>query len=210
VERHFFSADAKQRATSAVKEIEAATSAEVVVAVRAISGNYRSADYLCGALVAVTVLSLLLFLPYSFAIQTWPIELGFSFALGAWGCSKTGALRRGLTGKKRLHAEATRAARAAFYDLGVSRTTGRTGILVFVSLFERRVEVVADYGVPRAALTDAAAALDRAIAHPRVDDFVTALAALREPLAAALPRQGDDVNELPDDLDAEAEQGEST
>ena len=39
------------------------------------------------------------------------------------------------------------AARAAFVDQGISRTRGRTGILVFVSLFEREVEVVADVGV---------------------------------------------------------------
>ncbi len=200
VERHFFDADAKQRVTGAVKEIESATSAEVVVAVRATSGHYRDADYLCGAACALAVLALLLFLPYPFATQTWPLEIALAFAISAWLCAKSTGLRRALAGKKRRDTEVNRAARAAFYDLGVSRTSGRTGILVFGSLFERRVELVADLAVPRAALADAAVALDRALARPRIDDFLAALVALREPLAAALPRQADDVNELPDEL----------
>jgi putative membrane protein len=39
------------------------------------------------------------------------------------------------------------AARGAFFDHRVSRTHGRTGILLYVSVFERRVEVVPDAGI---------------------------------------------------------------
>jgi uncharacterized membrane protein len=35
---------------------------------------------------------------------------------------------------------------------------------------------------------------------PSIDRFVTALAALAPPLATAMPRRDDDVNELPDEV----------
>ena len=57
----------------------------------------------------------------------------------------------------------------AFVDLGVSRCAGRSGVLVYVAMFERLVEVVPDVGVdvkalgPKwtKALADLQTALDR-------------------------------------------------
>jgi putative membrane protein len=89
--------------------------------------------------------------------------------------------------------------------LGVGRTRDRNGVLVFVSLFERRVGVVADVGIdPRAmgaAWTDAVGALEASLAAGAdTERFLAALAALGPPLAAAMPHRDDDVNELPDEV----------
>jgi hypothetical protein len=53
-------------------------------------------------------------------------------------------LRRLLVRQKRLEADVQAAARAEFYALGISRTSGRNGILVFLSTFERCTAVVPD------------------------------------------------------------------
>jgi putative membrane protein len=95
------------------------------------------------------------------------------------------------------------AARSRFFDLGVGRTTGRTGILVYASALERRVEVVPDVGV--VTTTDewrsATSTLERSMARGvDLDSFVAALAALGPALAGPMPRQPDDVNELPDEV----------
>ena len=203
--RHFFTAEAKKRVAATIKEIESATSAEVVVAVRASSGNYRNADYLFGFVIALAALSLLLFLPWSFAFETWPLELVICFGAGVYACASIAPLRRLLSGRRRMDGEVARAARAAFVDLGISRTRDRSGILVYVSLFERRVEVVADIGVPREISAGGVAALDQALGSgPTMDRFIAALLSLKGRLADELPRRPDDVNELPDEVDDDA------
>ena len=92
-------------------------------------------------------------------------------------------------------------------DLGVSRTRGRTGILVFVALFEREMEVVADVGIDEAALglgADWRKALEELRSslrpQPAFDRFAEKLRAIAAPLAIALRRAEDDVNELPDEV----------
>ena len=91
------------------------------------------------------------------------------------------------------------AAREAFVDQGVSRTRRRTGILVYVSTFERRVEIVADIRVDTKLVDAEVRALAEAVAHgPDLDAFVEALRRFGPALARALPRGADQVNELPD------------
>ncbi|MCY1030616.1 hypothetical protein OV207_04035 [Corallococcus sp. BB11-1] len=194
---------ARTQAAEAVAAIETQTSAEVVVAVRASSGHYAHTDARVGAGLAFAVLMVLLFIPQEIHLAVFPLAVLLSFFAGvvaSWGLPP---LRRALTSRK-LQEDAVRtAARAAFTELGVSRTSRRTGILVFVSLLERRVEVVADHGVDTAALgtewQEALAALSAAlVASPAPEPFFQALRRIQPPLARVLPRMEDDVNELPD------------
>jgi putative membrane protein len=226
-ERTFFQESARGRVTTAIKEIEAQTSAEVVVAVRSASGSYRDVDYLFGFGVSVAVLGVLLFHPYPFATEGMPLDVVAAFTLGALFCGQARPLRRALVSRKRLDTNCRDAARAAFVELGVGRTRERNGIFVLVSLFERRVQVVADVGVEPALRgttgpgADTSTATGTAAAHgaapeewrarvaalesalaggPSIDRFIEALRALAPPLAASMPHQADDVNELPDEV----------
>ncbi|MBI3201229.1 MAG: hypothetical protein HYZ29_06760 [Myxococcales bacterium] len=84
-------------------------------------------------------------------------------------------------------------------ELGVSRTRDRTGLLVFVSMFERKVVVVPDVGIDRAELGEALAKLESVLSEsPELPRLVAALDELASPLARVLPRADDDENELPD------------
>src|SRR5690606_13144660 len=122
------------------------TAGEVVVAVRAASSDYRHTDYLVGFAVSLLALIALLFLPVPFAIETWPIDVGLAFAAGALISSSVSPLKRALTSSRSMADEVARSARATFVNMGISRTRDRSGLLVFVSLLERRAEVVADTG----------------------------------------------------------------
>ena len=199
----FFSELAKDRTAETVAKIEAGTSAEIVVAVRNSSGHYRHSNYLFGFLCALGLLCALLFLPQPFSIDTWPLEMTLAFVIGAAFCGSVDPLRRLMTARKLMDGHVLQAARAQFYDLGVSATRDRTGILVYVSLFERRAEVVGDLGVApayeKASWTEAVEAMNLSIADgPDLDRFMKALAMLKAPLAKALPPREDDINELPD------------
>jgi putative membrane protein len=57
------------------------------------------------------------------------------------------ALRRWLAGTELIDRRTRQRAAAAFVEQEVFRTAQRTGILIFLSLFERRVVVLADSGI---------------------------------------------------------------
>jgi putative membrane protein len=201
----FFAPTARERVGEAVRAVELETSAELVVTLRPISGHYRHTDYLVGALAALALLCVFLYHPEPFEYDFLPLELGAIFGLGALISAYFGPLRRALTSKALRAQSVRRAAREAFVDLGVSRTRARTGVLVYVSMFERRVEVVADVGVDAKAVDAASLQLVSAVEGslfrgPSFDGFVAALRRLGPALAAALPRDDDDVNELADEV----------
>ncbi|MCC6522674.1 MAG: hypothetical protein IT373_08450 [Polyangiaceae bacterium] len=201
----FLGESARAGVAATIRALEATTRAELVVAVRPRSAVYRETDYLVGLVFAQATLSALLFLPQTFHIASWPAEVLLGFVLGAFVSSSVWPLKRWLAPRGRLAREVRRAARAAFFDLGVGRTRERTGILVFVSVLERSVEVVLDVGaesvLEEVAWAEARGALERAVRAQDLAGFTAALGGLAAPLAAALPRRPDDANELPDELD---------
>jgi putative membrane protein len=204
-ERSFYEEQAKGAAKAAVASIEAQTSAEIVVCLRGASWAYREADYLCGFIVSVGALVTMLYVERTFQLASFPLGVVAAFLLGAVVSANLPAVRRIFTMPGRKRDAVRAAARAAFVDLGVSRTHGRTGVLVYISMFERRVEVVPDVGIDAAPLGPewkaAVAALERSLTpSPSVDRFLTAMRALGPILGKALPHAEDDVNELPDEV----------
>lgn len=203
-QRDFFSTAARERAAQAVKRIEADSSAEIVVTVKRASGGYRDADAVVGAAVAWLVLLLLLFLPQDFDVRFMPLDVVLGFALGYVVSRRSDVLRRLATRAKSRRGLVEVAARAAFVELGIGRTRGRTGVLVYASMLERRAALVADRALHDGGLVDVLdeveSALNEALARLDFKAFIEALEALGPRLAPALPRAEDDENELPDEV----------
>lgn len=202
--RAFFDPSARQRASDAVKAVELRTAAEIVIAVRKSSGSYRGVDLGFAAVLSALTLAFLWLSPIVFAPATMSLETAAMFVLAAFVSSSIAPLRRLLAGKRTIRTNVECHARAAFYEQGILRTTGRTGILVFVSIFERTAVLVPDIGVDPAKLGEPYAAAEKAIAHAVAradfDAFITAVESLGPALEAPLPRSADDVNELPDEV----------
>jgi len=205
-ERAFYLAESKARVNLAVREVEAQTSAELVVAVRHSSDAYRDLDYLIGFLTSLAALGALLFSDVPYRVDWMPADVVIAFILGAVAARHAPPLRRVVLGRRRAKIRVETAARAVFYDRGITHTHRRTGILVFVSTFERQVSVLVDVGVDTAAVGEpwnlAVRALENAIAGLDFERFVAALRSFGPALAGALPQQEGDVNELPDEVDA--------
>ena len=201
---NFFHDDAKRRAALAVKAVEAQTSAEVVIAVRPRSGRYGIVAYHFGFGALSAVVLFLLLSPRVYSIGAIALDGLTAFALGALLCANVDALTRALTRPKTRQSFVDSAARAAFFDLGVSRTTGRNGILVFVSMFERTLTVLTDVGIDTAALgvsfTNAVNAMQLAVKHQDFGAFIANVEKLGPALGATMPRAIDDINELPDEV----------
>jgi len=79
--------------------------------------------------------------------QLW-ILIGFQLGLVAgWMASRLDAVARRLIGEEALGSRVDGRAAEAFLDEKVFATRERTGVLIFVALFEHRVLVLADEGI---------------------------------------------------------------
>jgi putative membrane protein len=170
---------------AAVREAERATSGEIVVFVARACDEYGSAGWRCGVLFAAAVLlGLGLFGP---PLALVPLVAAQAAALLAGhALARIPAVRRAFVSEALLQRAAERRAAAAFAEHGLHRTAGRTGILVLVALFERRVVLLADEGVHRRL----------APGHSWQEVVELALAAIREGraadgIAAAVRRTGE-------------------
>ena len=186
----------------AVGAIEKTTDAELVIVIRGRSGLYRHADYLFGALIAFLGLLFVLFSPFDFHTYWVPFDVAALFAVGAFVCSRTPALRRLLTTRK-FRANAVRAGAAAmFYEAGIANTSAENGLLIYVSLLERLVEVIADRGVLKAipALKWNTAVFDLKQVGSRgdPDQLIESVRNLGIVLAEHMPPTGENPNELMD------------
>jgi putative membrane protein len=191
----------------AVRAIETASRAELVVVVRVRSAPYREAAFAGGLIAALVALAFMLFSPWPFALAWFLVDPLLVGAAAALAVSRAERLVRALTSARARAAAVRNAARLAFLDRGVTATRERTGVLVYVSLLERAAEVVADLGVleavPPKEWDAAAAAIREAVASGGDGEAVAArLHALAEMLGDALPAGPGDVNELPDEVAA--------
>lgn len=195
----------KDALLEAVRAVEVRSCAELVVVVRARSAGYRQADLVLGALAAYATLGFMLFSPWPFGLAWIFVDPAVVGLLAALATAHVAPLRRVLTPAAQRRAAVRAAACGVFFEKGVGHTRGRTGILVYLSQLERMAEVLADRGVlaavdPKAwaeAVGGVDAAMARAEGSVAVARRIEALAAI---LGPCLPRSGDDVNELADEV----------
>ena len=207
-----FSDEDQNRIRAAVKQAEEKISGEIVPVFVEQSGFYTIAQYR-GALIAgaLTFIGIII---YDKLASTWgvfdPIYILSIVALGA----VLGAalpqfvvpLKRFLIGQKHFD-RATRAkAENAFLEEEVFATRHRTGIMIFISFFEREVIIMADRGISKVVdqkeWDKIVRAIIEAIGKGKIIDGMEA--AIRR-CGEILLEKGfditpDDVNELRDDL----------
>jgi putative membrane protein len=210
-----FSDEQRTAIDKSVAEAESKTSAEVVPVVTSSSGRYDRAEDIVGlwcALLAVIALWLLLPRPASepgdwgVASSYWPLVslvIGFvaAFIGGTVAGGKVGWLRRLFTPKRQMEEEVASRAREVFFDKRVHHTDGGTGLLIYVSLFERMATVIADEQVlqklGQPALSELCTELTEAlrVGHP-ADAVCKVIQDVGDRLALVLPRSEDDANQL--------------
>ncbi len=106
-------------------------------------------------------------------------------------------------GVKKLRAR--RLAREQFFLQNLHGTPGRTGILLFVSVAEHYVEIIADKGINDVVSDNAwEIIVEQFVADVKnnrvVDGFLTAISACGTLLAAHFPATAEDTNALPNHL----------
>ncbi len=202
MKRAKFDDAARAALTDCVKKIETTTDAELVLVVRARSGSYRQADYLFGALVAFLSLLFLLFSPFDFHQYWVAIDVALLFAIAAFTSSRSNSLRRLLTTEEFRSAAVRTGAAAMFYEAGIANTNAEMGVLIYLSVLERRLELIADRGILKGmnalAWNQLLFELHEAGRKADAPTLLAALENLGALLAKHLPATGENPNELPD------------
>ncbi|MFD1703243.1 TPM domain-containing protein [Methylopila henanensis] len=194
----------RDRITAAVRAAEARTSAEIVVVVETASCEEADATI---ALIAAGGVAIAAAGPLDWLglrLEAIVIGQALVFALLAALASSSHVRRALRVGRIAAHRAAHRAAEQAFDDLGLGRTLGRTGVLLHVAAADRRVEVIADFGVhdavaPETWREEVALVVEAAREGRLADGIVAAVARCGEALADALPPQPGVGDELPDE-----------
>ena len=213
--KHPLTNDELLQIREAVGRAEGRTSGEIVPFVAVRSAAYEIAVWRASATLAAAACCVLMLLELLY--QGWSLSwlyTGISQTLVIIGAGTCGAalaalvpsIKRLFAGKTRLADAVHRRAVEAFVEKEVFSTRDRTGILLFVSLFERRIEVLGDSGInEKVSRNDWASIVDRIRGSIKAGKLAEGLTSGIEMSGALLERSGveirpDDTNELADDV----------
>lgn len=207
-----FSAEELARIKAAVFEAESKISGEIVPVFVESSGRYTIANYRGGFIAAVSTFLTIIFLdrymPHYAIYDPLIILIVFLLAgiVGGFLSHYVIPLKRLLVTQQQLDSATRVRAEKAFLEQEVFNTKERTGILIFVSFFEKEVMVMADKGISKVVDQREWDALVRLIIDGiRRNQIVEGLEAAIKRSGEILLEKGfvraeDDINELGDEL----------
>lgn len=198
----------------AVKQAESKTSGEIVPVLASASDDYDRACFLSAilfSLLSTVILSCILILNpnlFSSSVVATLVFVAVQFGgllLGFYASTSIDGLRRAFIPHRILTRQVSRAAHQAFLQFQITHTENATGILIYVSLFEHTVVVLADRSINQK--HDQATwheVRDLLIAGLKQDNgaqgFIDAINRSGEILAEDFPIEADDTNELTNEL----------
>ena len=196
----------QQRVLEELAAVERTTVGEIVPVVLERSDRHPGASWL-SALVT-TVIGTLLFEGLLFARHDALLLVAVQVGLGLLGYVAAAAFpawKRMFVSEKRASEMAEEQAFQEFYGLGLHNTQGKTGVLIFVSLLEKRVIVLGDTGINEKVAPELWQDVDRAILAGIVggslsQGLIDGIRASGKVLAEHFPVTDDDWNEIPDRL----------
>lgn len=191
----------RARIEDAVGAAEQRTTCEFVTVIAAASGHYLYLPTLIAAGIVFALSGLVPLLPFSITFE----QLYAGQVIGFIALSllfRWPPIKMRLVPRPAQRRQAHLLAHEQFLDLGLSSTSSRTGIMLFVSVAERYVEIIVDRGIQaKIESTVWQRLVDEFVAYVRAnrtaDGFVKSIEAATRVLAVHFPWHEGDVNELP-------------
>jgi putative membrane protein len=188
-----------------IREAEKTTSGEIVVKVVASSDGYPAAGLLGSSMFSLALAIAAMLVAGSRDMWLFLMLFGVLFILLNELFKRVSMLKRPFVSAADMHEEVEQAAAAAFYRRGIYDTAERTGILIYISVFEHRVRVIADKGI--------SAKVEHHLWQEIVDTIITGIRQKRQGAAIAdavkrcgrilsqyFPIKSGDRNELSDSI----------
>jgi len=192
----------KQAIAEEIKKAESGTSGEIVFAIADSSARYHHATLQAALLGMILGTAVYLALPVEHAIGMvlWTQLVFFTLVYAlvphlSW--------RRIMIPPTELDARVREAAFVEFYSSGLYRTAESNGVLIYLSVLERRVVVLGDKGIHERMgdrhWDDVRDRIILGIHQGRArEGVIESIAICGKALAEHFPHRPDDVNELPD------------
>ena len=214
-----FNDAARERVNDAVKEAEEKTLAEILPVVSRASGSYDRAEDIVGVWTGAIAVGLVWFVfqgttpgggwaaEPSLSVGFWTLAGVFlvAFLCGVVLADRVDWLRRLFVPARELEREAIVRAKTVFFDRRVYRTSRGTGILLYVTLLERRVVVLADDTIAdRLSERALSEVRDEIVDGLKAGDLAAGLVAgierIGNLLGTSLPAEGDQIDEVPSEV----------
>ena len=201
----FFSADERELIRQAVHAAESSTSGEIATMVVDESDPYHDAIVLGGMLFAGLLAMVVAIVLHHITIWFYIPAVFLLYMPCRALFVRVPILKLPLLKRSRIAQAVRERAVRAFYEKGLYRTQHASGVLIFISLLERKVWILGDRGIdsriPPQAWQGLAHELSAGLREGRACEALCAVvgrcgAALQE----HFPRSPDDVNELSDDV----------
>ena len=202
----------RERIRLAVERAEEKTSGEIVPVVLDSAASYERATWiwtalggLLGAVLFVTWHEWRLYRNWNaeelLQSPVWALLSQIIGLFAGYFLSGFSGLKRRVLPRLHLARSVDARAKELFVEYGLTRTRDRTGVLLLVSRFERRVEILADEGIHRVVGEGYwKAQVDDLVQAIHQDRFIEGLerciASIGARLAEKFPRAADDQNEL--------------
>lgn len=194
----------KTAISEAIKNAESQSTGELVTVITKASDDYWFIPSLWAALVALLVPAVLILVDTWWKADTvYTVQIGVF--LGFVLLFRIPVFKYALVPKSIKHVRASRVAREQFFMQGLQNTEGRTGILLFVSIAEHYVEVIADKGindkVPAGTWNNVVNHfITRVKAGQYAEGFIAAISDCSKIMHEHFPATGANPNELPNHL----------
>lgn len=149
----FLTEKEQETVTKAVQTAEKMTSGEIVPMVVSKSGEYPLAAVVCSLSLTIPVS---LFLTIIIGQMIWIGPSNMWLFLAFFGCLfipvyylvlKTDRLKYYFLNQDHIETEVSKSALAAFYSQGLYKTSADNGILLYISVLEKKVWILADSGI---------------------------------------------------------------
>ena len=194
--------DFQTRLWTAIKSIEQASQAEVIVVSRANSHAYPDIPLVWGIIAAWITHTYMMYAPDLF--ENWLIYYLpiFAFAF-SYGFAHLPWIKRLCSKQSTLQKNVEIMARAIFQKGGIYHTRAKTGMLIYCSILEQSVYLLPDRGIEMAIPHEEWQSLRQEFklifaGKKPMDALLTALDKTRVLFGQYLPALADDINELPD------------
>ena len=194
----------KDGIAEAIRQAELKSSGELVTVIARAADSYRYIPLLWPALIALPVpLLLVTFVPSLPVVYLLTAQLALFLILQLILLNPS--LKMRVIPRSVKHRRAKRLAREQFFEQGVHLTRDRSGVLIFVSIAERYVEIIADEGintqVPEGTWDKVVVDFVADVRAERIaEGFLAAIKAVGDQLAEHFPRPEEAVDELPNHL----------
>ncbi len=203
-----FNDDFKSHLYETIEEIENNSLVEIVAIFKSKSGNYKDISLWFAVAFMFVTASFLMFSPIEFNVYMIFLFTFISFIIGFLFAELLKPFKRLFISKKRIRKNIELYSRAVFQKGGIRFTNEKIGVLIYVSLFEKKVEIIADRGaltaVPDELWEQINNNFNTIFSFGDVPNaFIKELKRTKAIFAEYILPIENDINELPDDLEVD-------